>query len=122
MRIDLASLPDQELSALIMGAMKEWASRQPAHQETQIVRQPAPKPRIITVREPSQEEKDIVLNIKARLIEGELIVAAERAKVAELASQYPEWMGLQRMPHEKGTKAWREAAEFYRWQGKVQER
>lgn len=111
MRIDLASLTDQELSALIMGAMKEWASRQPGQQETQIVRQPAPKPRVITVQEPPEQDKEFVLSLKTRLMRGQYIKAGEREAVAEIASEYPQWILRQGLPTEKGTKAWRDAAD-----------
>lgn len=117
MKIDLASLTDQELSALLMGAMKEWASRQPGHQETQIVRQPAPKPRIITLKEPPERDKEFVLSLKARLIRGQYIKAGEREAVAEIAEHYPQWVLRQGLPTEKGTRAWRDAADrlcFYK--------
>lgn len=111
MRIDLASLTDQELSALLMGAMKEWASRQPGHLETQIVRQPAPKPRVVTLKEPPEQDKEFVLSLKTRLMQGQYVKAGERAAVAEIAEHYPQWVLRQGLPTEKGTKVWRDAAD-----------
>lgn len=115
MKIDLANLNDQELSALIVGAMKEWASRQPGEQETQIVRKPAPNPRVITVAEPPLQDKEFVLTIKSRLQHGQYIKAGERSAVAEIADEHPEWVLRQGLPTERGTKAWRDAADrhFY---------
>lgn len=116
MNIDLARLTDIELSALIMGAMKEWASRQPGLQETEIVRQPAPAPRVVTVAEPQALDKDFVLGIKTRLLEGKVITAGERAAVSEIAEKYPQWVLRQGLPTGKGTKVWREAADrLYRY-------
>lgn len=112
MKINLANLTDQELSALIADAMKEWASRQPGEQETQIVRQPAPEPRVVTVQEPPAKDKEFVLSIKTRLKCGQYIKAGERAAVSEIAEQYPQWVARQQLPTGKGTKVWRDAADL----------
>lgn len=121
MQTDMSRLTDKELSALIMAAMEEWASRQPEAQQAPIRRQTAaprmvPQPREVPVNEPPQPSKEVVLGIKTRLLHGKLITAAERAAVSTIAEKFPEWVLRQGLPTVKSNREWREAADrLYRY-------
>lgn len=113
MKIDFSALSDADLSALIVGAMQEWGSRQQNPQEVVIERKPAPAPRVITINEPKEADKQFALSIKTQLQRGLYIKAGERTRVAELAEKYPDWVMRQGLPTERGTAAWRQAKDFY---------
>lgn len=112
MKIDFAALSDADLSALIVGAMQEWASRQDAPQGVVIERKAPPEPRVIVIHEPPHAEKQFALSIKTQLQRGLYITAADRRQVADIATRFPEWVARQGLPTSSGTAAWRDAKNF----------
>lgn len=107
MKLDLSRLTDLELALLIRNASDELADRLDG---TPLQKRVAGAARpVVTVHEPSAEEKEYALRIKTILQEGQYVNASERAQVAQIAEKYPEWVRLQGLPTEKGTGAWRQA-------------
>lgn len=107
--MNLSKLSDMDLIDLIKKASAELSDRMNA---PTIERVPSPC-NVVVVREPNDDQKDVVLAIKARLQRGEYITASDRRDVAAITSEFPEWARLQRMPTEHGTWAWRKAKEFH---------
>lgn len=108
MKINFESLTDHELADIITAAAEEWQLRQPRDHRTVVNRNPAMQPKVVTIDEPAQRDKDFVLHVKAKAASGELIRAAERRGVASIAENFPEWVIRQGLPTEGGTSAWRD--------------
>lgn len=103
----LSELTQAELVDLIQKASAELASRldQP---EIQRIKNQRP---ITAMREPSEEDKDFMLMLKAEIQRGGYIRAHERERAAEIAEEFPEWTMQQKLPTGKGTGEWRKAAQ-----------
>lgn len=106
--MNLSIMNDAELIELIQKASAELAERAARSEAKRIA---APKQTII-MREPSEHQKEFCLRIKTMLGHGVYINARERQQVAEIAETYGEWVRIQGLPTEKGTKAWREARQY----------
>ncbi len=81
----LSLLTEAQLVKLIKEAGAELAARLDRQQIDRI-----PTPRVVvTMREPSEDQKDFVLMLKARLKKGEYIKAGERREAAAIAERVP---------------------------------
>lgn len=103
----LSELTQAELVDLIHKASAELSSRL-AQPEIQRIKHQRP---VIAMREPSEEDKDFMLVLKAQLQRGSYIRAQERERAAEIAEEFPEWARQQQLPTGKGTGEWRKAAQ-----------
>ena len=106
--MNLSTMNDSELIDLIQKTSAELADRA---ERPEVKRIAAPKQTII-MREPPEHQKEFCLRIKTMLSHGVYINASERQQVAEIAETYREWVRIQGLPTEKGTKAWQEAKQY----------
>lgn len=112
MNIDLESLTDRELGALLSAAFNEWQLRQRSGTGARV--QPLPAPALqqeAPAEQPSEDEKDFMLHVKTRLLRRALILASDRQAFRELARKYPEWTRRQGLPSDPGGsegRNWRE--------------
>lgn len=111
--MNLSRLTNQELAALIQSAAAELNNRL---SEPEIDRIPFRDSRpVVSLREPSEDDKDFILRLKTTALRGGYVSAAERQRVADLAAAgFAEWIKLQGLPLEKGTGPWRKLAEYAR--------
>lgn len=107
MKIKLSTFSDAELIRLISLISTELESRlrAPFAPETEAEAE--------AMMEPSRDDKDYCLRIKTRLESGSYILAAERERVAAIASEYPQWVARQGLPADKNTGSWRTAKNYH---------
>lgn len=105
--MNLSALSSLQLAELIREASAELAARLAAP-EIQRVRD---EPRLVVLREPPEEDKVFVLKLKTFVSSGGYATAADRNRIADLATSYGPWIARQGLPTERGTGPWRKLAE-----------
>lgn len=110
MMIDLTKLSTPALLELLRDVSREIDVRVSTPVERRVH---AVEP-VIVVREPGEADKQLCLHVAQRLRRGDYIRAADRQRVAEIASEYGAWVQKQGLPTDGGTGSWRKAADRYR--------
>lgn len=112
----LNEMTNEQLAALIRDAGAILASRLATGQAATV-----PPPALSPVTLPTDEERDFALGVARFLESGGNVLAADRDRIADIATRHPGWVKRQGLPTERGKWAWRKIAERNRT-GKTKER
>ncbi|HUD43549.1 MAG TPA: hypothetical protein VMR06_16290 [Dokdonella sp.] len=108
--MNLSIMSVQQLVDVIREASAELSSRLA---DPVVDRVRAARPNVV-VREPSEDDKDFALRIKAIVASGGYVSAEDRDRIAALAAEFGPWIKRQGLPTERGTGAWRKLAQSRR--------
>jgi hypothetical protein len=105
---EFSGFTNAELAALIRAASVELERRLASVTAVLV----EPPPRTVTIGVPDADDVDFCMYVKGLLAKGGYVKAEERARVAEIAEKYPEWVKRNQLPTSAGAGAWRRAGEY----------
>lgn len=105
--MNLTELSAQQLVKLIGEASAELSARM----TSPVIERVKAERTLVVLREPTDDDKDFILRIKSVVAAGGYVLARERDRVAEIASDFGPWVARQGLPTERGTGAWRKLAQ-----------
>lgn len=111
--IDFHGLSTEELVTLIRRASAELANRfSPELVTSQDAAKKSPALPPTEIRRPPEDDAAFILRIKSRVSQRGYIKAAERQRVATIATEFPQWVKRQGLPLDSGTGSWNKAREY----------